>query len=126
MLGQQAIELPAAEACEFAGFGDVPLCFPQGFNQQGPFRLIRLVAESNAQAPRRARGQETGWALPEFEREVRDLERITTGEYHGSLNHMLELADVAGPGEPGKQGQDLGARPAYRALVFVAERVMKH
>ena len=57
--------------------------------------------------------------MSEFERKVRDLEYIAIGEYHSPFDNMLELANVAGPGEPGKQVQDLGARPAYRALVLV-------
>jgi hypothetical protein len=57
MFTWQATELPATEACEFAGLGDIPRRFPKGLNQHRPFGLIRRVGNEEADLP----GPSSAW-----------------------------------------------------------------
>ena len=107
-----------AEPGELDGLRGAPVRPPQRLDEDCSLSLIRGFS-SFGPRDRRSRQGRCRARLSELERKVRYLERFTIGEYHSPLDNMLELADVAGPCEPGKQVQYLGGRSAHRALVFV-------
>jgi hypothetical protein len=96
VFAEQAIEVPLAEAREPDGFRRVPVRPSQRIDEGCSFSLI---CDFSSLGPRQRRdGQDRcRLHLSEFERKVRDLERITVGKYHSPLNNVLELANVAGP-----------------------------